>query len=182
MRFIALLLLFYSLTTFATELFISTDHKSAMIVGPIETSLLEQFEQLPESIETLVIDSTGGRVDIAISISKIIHQRNIETHTKTICYSACTLIYQSGVRRSADPNAHFMYHKVQWFGPGRENLPNFQKMFDQKYLEYGVLKSFVNAITKKERFYFAEDLTKYNIVQEITLRNFEWQIVASDYP
>lgn len=182
MRFIALLLLFYSLTTFATELFISTDHKSAMIVGPIEASLLEQFEQLPQSIETLVIDSTGGRVDTAVAISKIIHQRNIETHTKTICYSACTLIYQSGVRRSADPSAHFMYHKVQWYGPGRESLFKFQKLLDQKYLEYGIPKSFVNAITKKEKFYFGEDLTELNIVQEITLRNFEWQIVATDYP
>lgn len=84
-----------------------------VIDGRIDRGLRDSILALdPENIRVVVLRSEGGSVRDAIAIGNWIRENEIRTHVPagSYCYSSCTVLFQSGVVRSAHASAHFAYH------------------------------------------------------------------------
>lgn len=79
----------------------------------IDRELRDSILELdPENIRVVVLRSEGGSVRDAIVIGNWIRANEIRTHVPagSYCYSSCTILFQSGVVRSAHASARFAYH------------------------------------------------------------------------
>ncbi|PCJ69758.1 MAG: hypothetical protein COA62_09610 [Rhodobiaceae bacterium] len=78
------------------------------------------------SLAYVELDSIGGDVQAAILIAERLRQAGSHTHVGAgaRCFSACPVIYQGGVVRSADPGALFLLHYAVQFSddPGRAHM------------------------------------------------------------
>jgi hypothetical protein len=63
-------------------------------------------------IKRIELNSYGGMVEAGYEIAEIVRARGIETNVRknAKCASACTLIFQAGVKRSAHQSVRFLYH------------------------------------------------------------------------
>lgn len=79
-------------------------------ITPVLRDRLLASRQAP--FDMVLLDSPGGDVTAAIDLAKVIRARNATTHVgeNGRCFSACTVLYQSGVRRTAAPSALFLLH------------------------------------------------------------------------
>lgn len=75
-----------------------------------------------EPIKHISLNSKGGAVKDAVEIATFIREHKITTHVRkdAVCKSACTLIYQAGVIRTAHPSATFMYHSARYLFQSKE--------------------------------------------------------------
>ena len=65
-----------------------------------------------DRLRALVLNSRGGKMAAGIEIANILRERGITTVVEdgSVCYSACTIIFQGGKNRLAGMNADFLYH------------------------------------------------------------------------
>ena len=87
----------------------------AMLVidGIITADLAERVLAMSDtSLAYVELDSVGGDVQAAILIAERLRRAGSHTHVGegARCFSACPVIYQGGVLRSADPDALFLLH------------------------------------------------------------------------
>lgn len=61
-------------------------------------------------INTLVLDSTGGRIAAARGIARLVRETSLATHVSGICASACTVIFIAGTSRSMSDTARIGFH------------------------------------------------------------------------
>ena len=81
--------------------------------GVITPALAQQVMQIPSgSYEIVVLNSIGGDVRAAIDIGRMFRRTGVRTHVggQGHCYSACTILFQSGTERTAHAQAAFFYH------------------------------------------------------------------------
>lgn len=66
------------------------------------------------NIRHVILNSPGGSTSVALTAAEFIRRHNISTsvYEGSYCHSSCTLIFQSGVLRSAHETAKFHYHCV----------------------------------------------------------------------
>lgn len=92
--------------------------------GEINDALLDEF--LREDVERelrgektiyhIELNSVGGEAKYIYEIAEMIRDKGMTTNVreKAVCSSACTLIYQAGINRTAHRTARFMYHGVRY--------------------------------------------------------------------
>lgn len=154
--------------------------------GPIDSDLYFELTTITrEPIKRIHLNSEGGITEDAILIAQYIRENNIETFVRkeAKCMSACTLLFQAGVRRTAHPSARFMYHSVRFAKqkPGitesvkhclsfpdefctafiQRQTERLQKITDQifkLYIEYGAKEAlYLDYMTTKEEPHWVED-------------------------
>ena len=148
------------------------------IYGRIDAALVERVIALdPTEIKRIELNSIGGKLFDAFKIAKFVRENNLETYVgkyKT-CASACTVIFQAGVKRVAHETAYFMYHyaydKIGLLN--KKMVPNIKSthiMF-QRLIEYGAAPELINKIKLGEDFDLTglNDMLKYNIATEIEI-------------
>jgi hypothetical protein len=77
----------------------------------------ERFRVFPEKNginagAVVILESTGGSVAEALGMGRVIRQMGFETEVSTYCFSACTLAFSGGVRRTVDVDAKFGVHRI----------------------------------------------------------------------
>lgn len=67
-----------------------------------------------QNIRHVILNSPGGSTSVALTAAEFIRRNNITTSVPegSYCNSSCTLIFQSGIYRSAHETAKFHYHCV----------------------------------------------------------------------
>ncbi len=73
-------------------------------------ALLEKQNVDRQPPELLLIESEGGNIFEARGIAKLVRDHSLATHVDQQCLSACTLIFVSGMQRTADAQARFGFH------------------------------------------------------------------------
>lgn len=86
--------------------------------GAIDPGAAKRFraelDQRGEYVKSVTLDSPGGSVSDAISMSALIRERKLNTHvaSRGLCASSCPLVFAGGVRRVADKDAIIGVHQV----------------------------------------------------------------------
>ena len=136
--------------------------------GMVTDEMFYELRDHHPNVRTIELNSYGGLVEPAYRIAKIVRERNIKTNVRkgAKCASACTLIFQAGVNRSAHPTVRFLYHAVRlshlwvedWVDSrlekGREKsrdilaqqfieIKEESDLFFQKLVEYGLDENFI---------------------------------------
>ncbi len=80
--------------------------------GAVTEDLFYELRDYHPDIKHLELNSYGGLVEAAYKIAALVRERQITTNVRkdAKCASACTLIYQAGIKRTAHPSVRFLYH------------------------------------------------------------------------
>lgn len=78
--------------------------------GPIDSAFLAAFEAQKDTIKDLFLESHGGDYQTGITVAQEVRDKGIKTHVLTYCESACSTIYQGGVKRYAKKDSVLLYH------------------------------------------------------------------------
>jgi len=71
--------------------------------GPLEIGVVAALGQLlmeHPGLNGIILDSEGGNVYQGRGLAKIIQNHSLSTYSFDVCYSACTIAYVAGTRRS----------------------------------------------------------------------------------
>lgn len=80
--------------------------------GAVTEDLYYELRDYHPDIKHLELNSYGGLVEAAYQIAGLVREKQITTNVRkdAKCASACTLIFQAGVKRTAHPSVRFLYH------------------------------------------------------------------------
>jgi hypothetical protein len=101
---------------------IGMDFRFIYATGPFVEGTAERFRDFAQRRKikegaVVVLDSDGGSVADALTMGRIIRQMGFETEVSTHCFSACTLAFLGGVRRTVAAKAKFGVHRVSTVAP-----------------------------------------------------------------
>ena len=132
---------------------------------------------------TIVMDSPGGQLDATILTYSFIRAlpAQIDTHASGFVMSAATLLFLAGQERSADRNAHFLFHPAQSLSTAigavgepqlRERLLSFETIkevtaqiyHDRTHLADADIERF----TRETVIYTADQALASGLVQTVT--------------
>ncbi len=88
----------------------------AHLKGFLEPGITKELKALTDqhpTIDTIILDSEGGRVYEARGIAVLAEKRGLGTYSTTGCYSACTIAFAGGVKRALAPNAQMGFHRYK---------------------------------------------------------------------
>lgn len=137
--------------------------------GAVTEDLFYEIRDYHSNIKHIELNSYGGLVEAAYKIAELVRVKQITTNVRqnAKCASACTLIFQAGVQRSAHPSVRFLFHGARlsnlwvenWFEDryekGREQaLKKLADQFSEVQIEtekffslmvqYGMKPDFIN--------------------------------------
>lgn len=80
--------------------------------GAVTDEMYYELRDHASGAKVIELNSYGGIVEAGYRIAELVHQRGIRTNVRrgAKCASACTLIFQAGVIRTAHPLVRFLYH------------------------------------------------------------------------
>lgn len=129
---------------------VSQDGASLLIDGAIEAGTAERFARAAAGApraRTVVLHSSGGRVDEAERIADLVRRRGLDTYVETVCLSACTMILLSGRDRAVSPAARIGFHAPAWRGPGRAPPPTVTMRAAREFFAgRGVATGFIDRV------------------------------------
>lgn len=73
-------------------------------------ALEDLLAQHPD-VHRVVLDSQGGRIFAARIVAEQISKRGLDTHVDGRCFSACTIAFMAGTRRTLAPEAQLGFHR-----------------------------------------------------------------------
>ena len=92
-----------------------------------DKELLRMYLEEFQGIEILEINNYGGNLQLAKEISYLVEKYELDTHTSSVCVSACMVIYLAGKRRSIDKSAFLGFHQLKGKASDLEAQYNEQK-------------------------------------------------------
>lgn len=136
--------------------------------GMITAEMVFELKYLHPQVRVLELNSFGGLVKDTYELAQLIREQKMVTRVRpgARCASACTLLFQAGVKREAHPESKFLYHGArlgsEWLNYwldfryqfGRERALNFLarefteveletvKFFGQ-LMDYGLAPEFI---------------------------------------
>lgn len=92
------------------------------------TRFAEEIGARGEYVKTVQLNSPGGSVDDAISMSKLIREKKLQTKVagRALCASSCPIVFAGGAERIAEKDAVIGVHQV--FNGSRERPSAEQAM------------------------------------------------------
>lgn len=85
-------------------------------LGMAATAQVKAALERSAGLRTVVMTGPGGRVGPAYQIARLIRARGLDTHVERRCYSACTVMFLGGVRRSIGPRGELGFHRLSFPG------------------------------------------------------------------
>lgn len=147
--------------------------RSVMITGEINEGTYNQFIKIdPDDINVVIIASPGGVLGPAVEISKIIFNNKIDTMVPNhaMCYSACTIIFQSGKDRYAYSNAMLMYHSAKSVDDNEKLVPSPSgtAVYWAFLITYGMNSQFFDDMNLETDYYITpENSMDFNVVNKL---------------
>jgi len=121
------------------------------IIGGIKFGLTDDvntyLEKYPQ-IDTLHLESIGGRVNEAMELAKVVEKKNLNTYVSDICFSACSYIFIAGDERMVEPTARLGFHQPSFPGLAQEELKSQIARDKRFFIKKGIEKDFVDKIFK----------------------------------
>lgn len=93
------------------------DAKSITVRGELNygsNAALEDLLGRHPGTERVVFDSAGGQIFAARTIARRIERLGLDTHVDEKCYSACTIAFIAGTRRTLGPNGRLGFHRYAY--------------------------------------------------------------------
>ena len=98
-------------------------------------------------IRTVAMGGPGGRVGPAYQIYQLIATRRLETRTEGACFSACTIMFLGGVRRSLAPFSYLGFHRLKFPGMDEAELGEANRQLrDFMTFRTGISAAFVSKV------------------------------------
>ena len=106
---------------------ISISNDTIAIDGPIGAKTFVSIKALTDQneVRSIIIDSPGGLINVALQISGLIKGRRIAVHVAEHCESACVIIAKSSNHLSASKVAVFGFHQGSSLGGTTSSLADF---------------------------------------------------------
>lgn len=104
-------------------------------------------------IKTVKLESTGGFVFAARAIALNIMEHKFNTHVDSYCYSACTVAFLAGQRRTMSYLAELGFHRYKLETPGQPELIDVSEELEKDkifFAERGVSGFFIDQVFKAE--------------------------------
>lgn len=91
------------------------------LYGTLQSETVADVQRIlrERSVRRLHLNSFGGNYNSGLALGKLVQENRLETAVNlgtTFCVSACTYVYQSGVKRFSHPEARFGYHGASLSG------------------------------------------------------------------
>lgn len=105
-----------SFVTTSRTLPVLTDMKLVRVDGNLDWELFSAFEEtlkMYPDISEVKLSSGGGYVFVARAMALKILEHKLNTHVDTHCYSACTIAFLAGHRRTMAKNAKLGFHRYK---------------------------------------------------------------------
>ena len=135
------------------------DRKGLVLSGTLGAGSAEkirtELDQEP-NIQTLVLETSGGRVGEAALIAKLVHERKLKTYVDSHCESACTVILLAGADRAVTANARVGFHRAYFPGMSPEQDKAMTDDLIAQYREAGLPETFLARVreTQSEDMWF----------------------------
>ena len=120
--------------------------------GNLDWELFGAFEQTladNPDVKSVRLGSAGGYVFVARAMALQILERSLDTHIATHCYSACTVVFLAGERRTMAKTAKLGFHKYK-LEPGNQpeliNVADELERDRQFFVERGLSNEFVQQV------------------------------------
>jgi hypothetical protein len=119
------------------------------------------------NVNTLQIETVGGRVAEAISIAREVKNHHLNTYVSGICASSGTWVFLAGKERLLHKNGQLGFHAPALSGKKVSNRMNFR--FNELYVKEGVSRNFIEQVTSSLEMTWPtnETLLKEKIVTKI---------------
>jgi hypothetical protein len=123
--------------------------------GAVTEEMYYELRDYHPEIKRLELNSYGGLALPAYKIAELIRQRGILTNVRNgaKCASACTLIFQAGVERSAHPSVRFLYHAPRLSNLWSENWLETRNTVGRQKSLAELAKQFTETQNETERFF-----------------------------
>lgn len=134
------------------ELEISDNNSVLLVDKPIDWEMFTAFKsalQQHDTIATVVLHSTGGRVFTARAMALMVEKHQLDTHVDHVCYSACTLVFLAGKRRTVNPGGELGFHQYDLQEKHQQQGIDITEELnkDRRYfIERGVSATFVDSV------------------------------------
>lgn len=101
------------------DVIVSDDGRMLILDGALGITAATRVKAALEqnaALRTVIVAGPGGRVGPAYQIARLIRARGLDTHVERRCYSACTVMFLGGVRRSIGPRGELGFHRLSFPG------------------------------------------------------------------
>lgn len=134
--------------------------------GLITAEMVFEIKVLYPYITAIELNSYGGLVKDAYELAQLIRERGLVTRVRAgaRCASACTLLFQAGVRREAHPEVKFLYHGARLGSEWLINWLDFRYQFGRERALKFLAQEF--SAVEAETAYFFNQLIDYGLDPE----------------
>ncbi len=87
-------------------------------------------------IREIILSGPGGRAGPAFEMFDMFRHRRLATRVEAECYSACTIAFLGGVRRSVSPDGRLGFHRSSFPGMSESDMHESNRN-DRRFLLYG---------------------------------------------
>ncbi len=151
------------------------DDRAIAIEGAFELGLSRALEKLlaaEHDIESIILNSDGGRVFEARGVARQITDRKLDTHVADRCRSACTIAFIAGASRTLGKRGRLGFHSYSLNGAPALNDPLAEQDKDKDFfLRQGLEQGFIKRAfaTPHEDMWHPDpdDLLRANVVHRI---------------
>ncbi len=122
-------------------------------IQDIQWSILRDGEY--KGVKRIVLNSFGGSVDGAKEFAKVIREQGLVTVIPAggVCMSACTLLFQAGIKRQAHRSAIFIYHAPRAGKIGISKLHDRCKKNGKEYCEQAISDYVAGSTASADAFF-----------------------------
>lgn len=147
-------------------------HLSGLIGEGSASQVRTVLESAP-SVQTLVLDSSGGWIREAELIAKYVRERGLNTYVESECESACTYIFVAGLDRAATPNARIGFHRPGQPGYGGAAPAKATQEMLAVYRQAGLSTAFLERVrdTPPDSMWYPshDELVSYGVITRVSL-------------
>jgi hypothetical protein len=136
---------------------LTRDRKGLVLSGALGAGSAEKIRAALDgepNVETLVLETPGGRVGEAALIAQLVRERKLKTYVDKHCESACTVILLAGADRAVTADARVGFHRASFPGMSPAQDKAMTDDLIKQYREAGLPDDFLARVRETQ----AEDM------------------------
>jgi len=131
---------------------VMSEEKLVRVEGNLDWELFGAFEKTLQDnpdIKNVRLGSVGGYVFVARAMALMILEKKMNTHVETHCYSACTVAFLAGQRRTMSASAELGFHQYKLEKSNTPALIDVSKELERDrefFAEQGLSDGFIQQV------------------------------------